>query len=281
MKRIHIEDKKRARWDELFTAIQTAEWLDSHALYEQALPCLHEIYPREPFSGPLPIGSSRAGGSPDLPRGLTWPVHDGKVMTFLAQVNLNELESDFAPYLPQNGWLYFFLAWDENAVDTPHQVLYFDGSPDTLQPTCPPTAARPLEKTYQPHRLRFEPGFTLSAETFSDMYAKLPKDKDSERVYEHLADIFQPEGTRLGGHPCSIQEASEQFAYMKLSGLSPAEFRKDHALHSQRMRSVRPLFVLNSQADMRWGDLGLLQFFIHEEALAKHDFSQTVCELIQ
>jgi uncharacterized protein YwqG len=139
----------------------------------------------------------------------------------------------------------------------------------------------PTEKTYQSHRLRFEPGFTLSAETLSALYAKLPKDRDSECVYERLADIFQPEGTRLGGHPCSIQEASEQFAYRKLNEISLAQFRKDHALHSQRMRSVRPLFVLDSQADMRWGDLGLLQFFIHDDDLAKRDFSRTVCELIQ
>jgi uncharacterized protein YwqG len=274
-------DKRRACWDELFTAFQTAEWLDSHALYEQALPCFHEIHPREPFIGPPPIGSSRAGGNPDLPYSLTWPVHTGQAMTFLAQVNLNELETDFAPSLPQTGWMYFFLDWQGKGADISHRVLYFNGSADALQPACPPTEAQPPEKNYQPHHLRFEPGFTLSAETFSDLYAKLPGDSASEHVYERLADIFQPEGTRLSGHPCSIQDASEQFAYRKLNGISLAQFRKDQALHSQRMRSVRPLFVLDSQAEMRWGDLGLLQFFIHDDDLAKRDFSRTVCELIQ
>ena len=47
------------------------------------------------------------------------------------------------------------------------------------------------------------------------------------------------------------------------------------------MQAVRPLFVLSSDGDeMYWGDLGFLQFFIHEDDLAAHRFDRTYCGVI-
>ena len=117
-----------------------------------------------------------------------------------------------------------------------------------------------------------------------------------------------------------FQNLSEQWAYLKLSGfellhqygtsLDSLEYRirrerlededpelvrflrtevarqieeydQNFAEHKERMQSIRPVFVLASDGeDMQWGDLGFLQFFIHQDDLAKRDFSRTYCEII-
>jgi uncharacterized protein YwqG len=53
----------------------------------------------------LPKGASRFGGAPDVPRGFAWPTRDGRSLTFLAQIDLAEVQ---APELPPSGWLLFF-----------------------------------------------------------------------------------------------------------------------------------------------------------------------------
>src|SRR5690349_18647643 len=57
----------------------------------------------------LPLGSSKLGGSPDLPPNIEWPWYKDRPMAFLAQLRLDEV----APYdteslLPSSGLLYFF-----------------------------------------------------------------------------------------------------------------------------------------------------------------------------
>jgi uncharacterized protein YwqG len=80
------------------------------------------------------IGTSKFGGSPDLPATLAWPTWHGKPQGFIAQLNLAEI----APYAPpgilsERGILYFFYdLWDQPAgYDPKHsgagQVIYFDG----------------------------------------------------------------------------------------------------------------------------------------------------------
>src|SRR5438045_86417 len=53
----------------------------------------------------LPLGVSRFGGTPDVWPGFTWPERDGRPLTFLAQLNLEEIR---APGVPDHGWLLFF-----------------------------------------------------------------------------------------------------------------------------------------------------------------------------
>lgn len=54
----------------------------------------------------LAIGASRLGGAPDLPADFEWPTNLGRPLTFLAQINLTEIN---AKKLPASGWLLFFL----------------------------------------------------------------------------------------------------------------------------------------------------------------------------
>lgn len=84
-------------------------------------------------------GSSKLGGQPDLPVGFEWPLCDGKPLTFLAQIDLSEVDPEKSGYrLPEKGFLYLFsgvanLEYEEYAyfldkIDEPktNKVYYFD-----------------------------------------------------------------------------------------------------------------------------------------------------------
>ena len=58
------------------------------------------------------------------------------------------------------------------------------------------------------------------------------------------------------------------------------EYEQNIEYHKKRMKTLRPIFVLDSDDDMQWGDLGFLQFFMFQEDLEKRDFSRTCCDLI-
>ncbi|MBD8007492.1 DUF1963 domain-containing protein, partial [Bacillus norwichensis] len=64
-------------------------------------------------------GRSRVGGDPDLPPDWEWPMTvDGQAMTFLAQLNLQDLvQHDSSAFLPKEGMLSFFVGVDEPAYD--------------------------------------------------------------------------------------------------------------------------------------------------------------------
>ena len=60
--------------------------------------------------GTIPLGESKIGGRPDLPKSISWATEeDGKPLSFIAQVNLAEVSSyDVDNLLPRKGILYFF-----------------------------------------------------------------------------------------------------------------------------------------------------------------------------
>lgn len=56
-------------------------------------------------------GSSKLGGQPDLPKDFLWPTCDNKPLTFLAQIDLSEIDPNMSDnLLPNTGFLYFFSA---------------------------------------------------------------------------------------------------------------------------------------------------------------------------
>ena len=64
----------------------------------------------------IPIGASKFGGSPDLPRSEPWPVNEqtGEPLHFIAQINFSEVSGfDTEGELPSRGMLYLFYdcAW--------------------------------------------------------------------------------------------------------------------------------------------------------------------------
>ena len=54
------------------------------------------------------VDKSKIGGKPYLPKGFTWPYYQELPLSFLAQINLEEVNSlDKDKLLPNSGILYF------------------------------------------------------------------------------------------------------------------------------------------------------------------------------
>lgn len=88
----------------------------------------------------IPVGHSKFGGIPDLPKEWDYPSYEESPLSFLCQINLAEIP--FATDLPQTGVLYFFFEDEEmpsyyidedpNTMNS-FRVLYFDGDRKKLQ----------------------------------------------------------------------------------------------------------------------------------------------------
>lgn len=77
-----------------------------------------------PLVGEAPLGSSRLGGAPDLPKDHEYPLLHGEHWVFVAQINLEDV-APFQDYLPRKGLLSFF-AEDTNEFVRQSKVFYFE-----------------------------------------------------------------------------------------------------------------------------------------------------------
>ena len=83
-------------------------------LSKSALPCI-ELRPNVTKDDEVPIGSSKFGGQPDIPKGHAWPIWNDEPLAFLCQINLapvNKLDTE--GLLPSTGLLSFFYVADQS-----------------------------------------------------------------------------------------------------------------------------------------------------------------------
>jgi hypothetical protein len=166
------------------------------------------------------VGSSKAGGAPDLPRGMDWPLlvpeeDDSPPMWFVLQVDLAEAAPwDVEGLLPKEGLLSVFVNWEEG---------YFDESPYLLVHIFPP-AGPPLRRLGFPDDLPAAGRFhEVALEAWPEWTIPSPEDSGEEPWFEsphlHLwrseidRQVFEIQGNptrmasthRLLGHPQLIQ----------------------------------------------------------------------------
>lgn len=96
------------------------------------------IQTRQAEEAHIPIGSSKIGGSPDLPSTILWPAWEDEPIPFLAQFNLEDMASyDHGGKLPRSGMLYFF--FNDKALEAypperaSWQVIYYDDNLSHLE----------------------------------------------------------------------------------------------------------------------------------------------------
>jgi uncharacterized protein YwqG len=126
----------------------------------QAQPCLRfDAIPTG--ESELPPGCSKLGGSPDLPRGVSWPSDDERLLDFLCQIDLQDLKPyPFCKVLPSEGHLYFFLNAGKqpegfDPYDTRNwQVIFHPGPSDELENRVRPTLGL-NQAHYKPCRITF------------------------------------------------------------------------------------------------------------------------------
>jgi uncharacterized protein YwqG len=259
---------------------EVRELLVKHGLAEKADALMALVRPSiRIFTQPaddadLPVGVSKIGGEPDLPPGFEWPMweheplgwyaqHMEKIRSlgFLAQFNLAELASYDVEYLlPPIGMLYFFYdgveqPWDDTLRGGAR--VYYVESMDIVRTTAPENL--PKESRFKTCRVTFKTELTLPSAWSGVVHLSREEFKRHMAVedilYKETKDTWPPVH-RLLGHPQPIQgEVAPQ----------------GHLL----------LFQLDSDydADMVWGDVGKLYFWLREEALAARRFDDGALEL--
>ncbi|UQZ83913.1 hypothetical protein SK3146_03120 [Paenibacillus konkukensis] len=273
--------------------------------FEHALPYLLE-HTRQGIrcskagrAGEAQLCASRIGGDPDLPPEAEWPLtKDGVPMTFIAQLNLQELaKADEASLLPASGMLYFFVGVDEPAYDIEHRVL-FSAEEELASAACrrsPETTA--LEETYSGYWV--EPRATLEPPNYAYVdYEQVESETADYGDYEELGwaitESRSGDVARLFGYPDGQHDDSEyQAALMLLTG-QHYDYSKARALEritaqlgGDERRAKREiedtLMLLEVESDNEigfcWWDAGVLHFFIRKEDLLAGRFDRTYCSL--
>jgi hypothetical protein len=217
-----------------------------------------------------PVGASRVGGAPDLPRHIEWPRHHDRPLAFLAQLDLAEIstQTGWLP-LPRTGYLWCFADYEEWDFAEPGSavVLYRAENP-RIEP-------RPLPADV-PDTARFT-SCAVSLEYFDDLpdLENVPRLKDALgndagriesyiELTEYLCTGAHAESPhKLLGHANTIQGP------MEAECTPPAN-------------DWRLLLQVDSDgnAGMMWGDAGRLYFWIRDEDLRLARFDR-VCAIMQ
>lgn len=182
--------------------------------------------------------NSKLGGMPYWPAGMDYP----KEMLFLAQVNLEELPDNRE--FPAKGILQFFIPDDEElGFYGEHKVIFHKDIKESV-------IVKPGQSEFTPIIKPGKISFDKYMEPISYGDYRFPvKDHDYED-----AD-FYGNGSKLLGYPDFTQYDPRESA--------------------ERYDTL--LFQLDSDKEwMMWGDMGIANFFINKDDLAKGDFSDTL-----
>jgi uncharacterized protein YwqG len=227
------------------------------------------------------VGASKIGGSPDLPPDAAWPEWRGKPLSFLAQLDLREVAEHTLPgVVPDGGVLSFFCdsALDDVGVDPEDaggwRVMWHPGRSQLARRSAPPADG---VEVFPACILRISAEFS-----YPDWQALAPPlGMSGDDAYEIDETIHVMRGEpihQLLGIPRPVQNDPALDCQYSLAGLYTSGF------DAERARQVEPgaaewklLFQLDSDdnADMMWGDSGMLYFMIHQADLREWRFDRT------
>jgi uncharacterized protein YwqG len=235
----------------------------------------------------LPVGKSRIGGMPDLPRDTEWPDWKDEHLSFIAQVNLSDLPSfEFLEVLPRHGVLSFFYSaqqetWGFDPNDKGSwRVLHLEEQ--DLHRRAPPPDL-PETSIYKSCGLEFEVSFTLPC--IESPHVDLDFDHpqwDEIHQYGELQESFAQlvgEGScihRLLGHPDEMQGYMQRTAQLASHGVYCGGATDDPRVGELEPGAADWELLLQIDSDdrtgMMWGDVGKLDYLMNSEDLRNRDF---------
>ena len=231
----------------------------------------------EPEDYAMP-GSTRIGGTPDLPPGIDYPATDGKLWRFYAQIDLADIAA-LQSWLPRTGRLYFFGEGQEEGDGV--LVLHSQAH------------AAELRSYAWPEDAEFADGFDVS-----DAHEGCKVRID---VTVSLPNLYNDGGGRLTGEDASLLEIDRddkmQEAYWALEAELAGDGARKNGAHlmnahvftqhenpqeqASREKGGLPqewVNLLTLASDDKPGfcfwDAGTFTFSIHEKDLALGDFSR-------
>lgn len=239
----------------------------------------------------IPLGASKVGGFPDLPTNYIYPTWKNIPLSFLAQINLDDL-SKFEPasVLPPSGILSFFYSatqetWGFDPKDKGSWQVYYFADTTNLQRTKIPNDL-PDEGYYSSCSLFFFEELTLPPWE-SIMVENLHLKREERDIFVDLSNhVYSSNGNdlinRILGYPDPIQGDMQLECQLASNGLFCGD---STGYQDPRRKELEPdsvnwqlLFQLDSEEEntgMCWGDVGRLYFWIHQKALFNKDFEKT------
>lgn len=236
----------------------------------------------------LPLGCSKLGGSPDLPIGVTWPLHGDRRLPFVGQFNAHDFNRfSFCEDLPSDGILYFFLnmdSWVEEHDSSGRgncRVLYHPGPlKDFGRLDLPERGSTPP---------RFNPCRIVFHEALSQGWHEIPihafhLDEAQEDEYVHIVYEF-PDGKahQVLGRPGRIENLEDELQLQcQVISHGLALGADGRPLDKNKAKELAPgaadwklLLQLDSDegAEMDWGD-SMLSFWIRKRDLRDRNFSE-------
>lgn len=221
-----------------------------------------------------PVGASKLGGRPDLPKGVAWPAYEDdedRKLPFLLQVNASDVAKyDLEGLLPKKGLISFFAETIPDTLDT-SKVLYSDPAKKLTRQEWPEDLVdRKSEEDFvaqlPEYELTFYPTWTLPSTEYLSAFAH-PTDKDRAALRSidemlHSKDPKRSSTTRILGWPDNVQgefvSSPKDVVLLQLDA---------------SMAVPKPAKAID-QMFRQWGD-GLVHFMVSEKDLAKGKLDKT------
>lgn len=242
----------------------------------------------------IPIGGSKIGGYPDLPSGFSYPKWKNMPLAFLAQINLAEISGFSASSnLPSSGFLSFFYnasqeTWGFDPKDKGSWQVYYFSDMNTIQRIQFPNDL-PDEGRYLPCSLSFFEELTLPPWE-SIAIENLSLTREEMDVYIGLLDNILSSGSglinRILGYPEQIQGDMQIECQMVSNGIFCGDGKaQEHPRYKELMTGAADwelLLQLDSEeenAQIIWGDVGRVYFWIHKKSLENREFDKVWFQL--
>lgn len=232
---------------------------------------------------PAKKGGSWLYGSSDLPIGEV-PQHKGRPMQLLARIALEDAASLLSDHpWPKQGALYFFTAVDAEGAPLEDElfnlsairVLWWQGASIPVVTSSHELAPKqPLKLATHKANLPDIGAAIVEAAMLDDV------ESEAYRAWlERQRWADQPAGHRLGGYPTILQrnDLEAQAAHFA----DQAHYPPRDIVETSAVARWRLLLQLDSDDVCMWGtDSGMLYFLVHDDDLARRDFSRvvSVCE---
>ena len=201
----------------------------------------------------IPLGASKFGGAPDVADDFNWPLFQNQPLSFVAQINLDEIAPfDIEGVFPPSGLLSFFAPFGAIAFSPTIEVFRFARAD---------------------HRL------ALLWDQYAFKSVKLAPTIVASLLHYGCAEFYEKQGEpelkgRAAAFDCDYEEM--EFETYQLLGY-PDAVQNDPRYDSDEAnwREWRLLFQVgeDDQAQTMWGDAGQLYWTIRARDLQNHDFT--------
>lgn len=246
-----------------------------------AVPALHVLKSETP-------SLSYFGGSPALPKNLTWPERNGRKLDFLARLSLTEIQRALPiEWLPREGALLFFYdlqeqPWGFDPKDGNGSAVLW--APDITQPIAQNTPDAGSGTSITPHSNICFRLIKVLPSADSDHLSALNLNDDEFDLFTELLDepfLNEPKH-QVAGVPAPIQsDVMELECQLVSNGLycGNATGYKDPRASELKAgaKDWKLLFQIDTDDDLEimWGDGGRIYYWIKENEARQGNFSNT------